>query len=81
VVNVDGLAVHPYFQKTVRGPERLLDEIEQAFPGKRNRVPDRHRETRASACFKELAESGYQKFKTEVFTPKITWVYLRKERT
>jgi hypothetical protein len=27
-----------------------------------------------------LTESGYQKFKTEVFTPKITWVHLRKER-
>jgi hypothetical protein len=28
---------------------------------------------------KVLEEAGYKNFKTEVFTPKITWIHLRKE--
>ena len=77
-VNVDGLAVHPYFQNTgVSG--RLLMEIEQAFQGMKQietRVGNKNEPLQ-----KELLELGYQNFKTEVFTPKITWIYLRKERT
>ena len=76
-VAVDGLAVHPYFQKTVVG-RRLLAEIEGAFRGEKEFqifVGDK-----SERLLNDLAESGYQKFKTEAFTPKITWVYLRKER-
>jgi hypothetical protein len=28
----------------------------------------------------QLSRSGYEVFRTEPFTPKIHWVYLRKER-
>jgi ech hydrogenase subunit C len=78
MVNVDGLAVHPYFLGAgVAG--RLLDAIEQAFPGaKQLQTVIGNKSLR---LLQELAQSGYQNFKTEVFTPKITWNYLRKERT
>jgi ech hydrogenase subunit C len=76
-VALDGLAVHPYFQKTVVG-RRLLAEIEGAFhEGKEFQIFIGEKSGR---LLNDLAESGYQKFKTEVFTPKITWVHLRKER-
>ena len=35
--------------------------------------------TRASATSISLAKRGYQTFKTEPFTPTITWVYLQKD--
>jgi ech hydrogenase subunit C len=76
-VALDGLAVHPYFQKTVVG-QRLLAEIEGAFrEAKEFQIFIGEKSER---LLKVLAESGYQKFRTEVFTPKITWVHLRKER-
>jgi ech hydrogenase subunit C len=78
VVHVDGLAVHPYFQNTgVAG--RLLGELEEGFRGvKRFETFVGHKNER---LIQQLAKLGWQNFKTEVFTPKITWIYLRKERT
>jgi len=77
-VNVDDPAVHPYFQGTGVA-RRLLAETEQAFGGaKRFEIFTGHKNQR---LLHNLAESGYQNLKSEVFTPKITWMYLRKERT
>ena len=59
------------------------------MPAERNRIgfPESKRfETylrpqKRAASSDQFGQSGYQNFKTEVFTPKITWIYLRKERT
>jgi ech hydrogenase subunit C len=76
-VNVDGLAIHPYFQNTVVA-RRLLAEIEGGFRGvKRFEIFIGNKSER---LLQDLAASGYVTFKSEVFTPKITWIYLRKER-
>ena len=75
-VRVDGLAVHPYFEGAgVAG--RLLAECEAAFRGvKRFETFIGNKSERQ---LKVLEEAGYKNFKTEVFTPKITWIHLRKE--
>jgi N-acetylglutamate synthase-like GNAT family acetyltransferase len=75
-VNVDGLAIHPYFQNTGLA-SRLLAEIEKAFQGaKRFETFIGNKNER---LHHDLVELGYQNVKTEVFTPNITWVFLRKE--
>ena len=69
--------VHPYFRGRGIG-RRLVEEIERAFPGaKRFEVKTGHRSERNLFQFHA---QGYQEFKTEPFTPAITWVYLQKER-
>jgi ech hydrogenase subunit C len=69
--------VHPYFRGRGIG-RRLVDEIEKAFPNvKRFEVFTGHRSERNLFQFRA---QGYQQFKTEQFTPAITWVYLQKER-
>ena len=35
---------------------------------------------KSERLLQDLVASGYVTFKSEVFTPKITWIYLRKER-
>jgi ech hydrogenase subunit C len=77
-VVMDGLAVHPYFQNTevARG---LLEAVEGAFGGgKRFEIFTGNKN---EGALQALAAAGYQNFKTEVFTPKISWIYLKKERT
>jgi len=74
---VSGISVHPYFKRRDIG-RRLVDEIEKAFPdAKRFEAftgrPNTH-------GLQLLGQAGYQEFKTEPFTPAITWVYLQKER-
>ena len=80
---VDGTAcvsrviVHPYFRDRGIG-KRLLSEIETAFPQvKRFEAFTGHKSERQLDQFQA---SGYRQFKTEPFTPAITWVYLQKER-
>jgi len=69
--------VHPYFRGRGIG-RRLVEEIERAFPNaKRFEVKTGHRSERNLFQFHA---QGYQEFKTEPFTPAITWVYLQKER-
>jgi hypothetical protein len=71
------LIVHPYFRKRGIG-RRLLDEIEKAFPGvTRFETKTGHQSKRNLF---QLAQRGYQTFKTEPFTPAITWVCLQKDR-
>ena len=71
------LIVHPYFRKRGIG-RRVLDEIEQAFPGvTRFETKTGHQSKRNLF---QLAQRGYQTFKTEPFTPAITWVCLQKDR-
>jgi ech hydrogenase subunit C len=71
------LIVHPYFRRRGIG-RRLLAEIEQAFPRvKRFEAKTGHRSKRNLF---QLSKGGYQTFKTEPFTPTITWVYLQKDR-
>jgi ech hydrogenase subunit C len=74
---VSGISVHPYFQRRDIG-RRLVDEIEKAFPNSKRFEaftgrPNAH-------GLQLLSQAGYQEFKTEPFTPAITWVYLQKER-
>jgi ech hydrogenase subunit C len=69
--------VHPYFRGRGIG-RRLVEETEKAFPNaKRFEVKTGHRSERNLFQFRH---QGYQEFKTEPFTPAITWVYLQKER-
>lgn len=69
--------VHPYFRRRGIG-RRLLDEIEGAFPEvSRFEAFTGHQSKRNLF---QLTKRGYQPFKTEVFTPAITWVYLQKQR-
>ena len=71
------LNVHPYFRKRGIG-RRLLAEIEQAFPHVgRFETKTGHKSKRNLF---QLAKGGYQTFKTEPFTPTITWVYLQKNQ-
>jgi ribosomal protein S18 acetylase RimI-like enzyme len=71
------LNVHPYFRRRGIG-RRLLDEIEQVFPQvSRFETKTGHQSKRN---LYQLGKRGYQTFKTEPFTPTITWVYLQKER-
>ena len=69
--------VHPYFRGRGIG-RRLVEKTEKAFPNaKRFEVKTGHRSERNLFQFRA---QGYQEFKTEPFTPAITWVYLQKER-
>ena len=69
--------VHPYFRGRGIG-RRLVEETEKAFPNaKRFEVKTGHKSERNLFQFRA---QGYQEFKTEPFTPAITWVYLQKER-
>ena len=69
--------VHPYFRGRGIG-RRLVEETEKAFPNaKRFEVKTGHKSERNLFQFRA---QGYKEFKTEPFTPAITWVYLQKER-
>ena len=69
------LNVHPYFRGRGIG-RRLLEEIEQVFPHvNRFEIKTGHRSKRNLF---QLAKRGFEAFKTESFTPIITWVYLQK---
>jgi len=71
------VVVHPYFRRRGIG-RRLLDEIEQAFPEvTRFEAKTGHQSKRN---LYQLTKRGYTEFKTEPFTPAITWVCLQKER-
>ena len=80
MVSMDGLAVHPYFENAGREPGDCSEKSRHGLPGGET-IPRPPSGTRMNVLLQELAQSGYQSFKTEVFTPKITWVHLRKERT
>ena len=69
--------VHPYFQG--RGiARRLIADIEGAFPAvSRYEAFTGHKSHRNLRTFGRL---GYRMFRTEPFTPTITWVYMRKDR-
>jgi ribosomal protein S18 acetylase RimI-like enzyme len=72
------LNVHPYFRKRGIG-RRLLAEIERSFPRvSRFETKTGHQSKRN---LYQLAKGGYKTFKTEPFTPTITWVYLQKDRS
>jgi ech hydrogenase subunit C len=71
------LIVHPYFRKRGIG-RRLLKEIELVFPeATRFEAKSGHQSKRN---LYQLTQGGYQTFRTEPFTPNITWVYLQKDR-
>jgi ech hydrogenase subunit C len=72
------MIVHPYFRRRGIG-RRLLKEIESAFPdAKRFEAKTGHQSKRNLF---QLSRGGYQVFRTEPFTPNISWVYLQKDRT
>ncbi len=73
--HISRMMVHPYFRRRGIG-RRLLEEIEKAFPKARRfeaKTGDRNKRN-----LFQLSKRGYQAFKTEPFTPTITWVYLQK---
>ena len=75
--HVSRVIVHPYFWGRGIG-RQLLVEIEKTFPtAKRFEAFTGHKSDRNLKQFQAL---GYKQFKTEPFTPAITWVYLQKER-
>ena len=75
---VSRVIVHPYFRG--RGiARRLVADIEQQFPKvRRFEAFTGHKSKRNIHTFGKL---GYRMFKTEPFTPTITWVYMEKERS
>jgi ech hydrogenase subunit C len=69
--------VHPYFRRRGIG-RRLLDEIEKAFPkARRFETKTGHHSKRNHF---QLTSRGFKSYKTEPFTPAITWVYFEKTR-
>ena len=74
---VSSISVHPYFQRRDIG-RRLVEEIEKAFPNAKRFEAFTGQPNQRSLHL--LGRAGYQEFKTEPFTPAITWVYLQKER-
>jgi ribosomal protein S18 acetylase RimI-like enzyme len=74
---VSGISVHPYFQRRDIG-RRLVEELEKTFPQAKRFEAFTGRPNKRSLHL--LGRAGYQEFKTEPFTPAITWVYLQKER-
>ena len=71
------LNVHPYFRRRGIG-RRLLDEIELVFPQvERFETKTGHQSKRN---LYQMTKRGYEAFKTEPFTPTITWVYLQKDQ-
>jgi ech hydrogenase subunit C len=74
---VSNISVHPYFQRRDIG-RRLVEEIEKAFPNAKRFEAFTGQPNQRSLHL--LGRAGYQEFKTEPFTPAITWVYLQKER-
>lgn len=71
------LIVHPYFRRRGIG-RRLLDEIELAFPRVRRFEAKTGHQSKRNLY--QLNQCGYATFKTEPFTPTITWIHLQKER-
>jgi len=72
------MIVHPYFRGRGIG-RRLLQEVEKAFPhSRRFEAKTGHRSKRGHF---QLTKLGYRQFKTEPFTPAVTWCYFEKERT
>jgi ech hydrogenase subunit C len=74
---VSRLIVHPYFRGRGIG-RRLLDEIEKAFPHVRRFEANTAHQSKRNIS--QVERHGYQIFKTEPFTPTVTWVYLQKEQ-
>jgi GNAT superfamily N-acetyltransferase len=76
--HVSRVIVHPYFRGRGIG-RQLLEEIEQAFPDvARFEAFTGHQSKRN---LYQLGRRGYQQFKSEPFTPGITWIYLQKHRS
>jgi ech hydrogenase subunit C len=74
---VSSISIHPYFQRRDIG-RRLVEEVEKAFPDAKRFEAFTGQPNQRSLHL--LGRAGYQEFKTEPFTPAITWVYLQKER-
>ena len=74
---VSGVIVHPYYQHHEIG-RRLVEEIEKAFPSAKRFESFTGRPNERG--LRLLGKLGYKEFKTDPFTPAITWVHLQKER-
>jgi ribosomal protein S18 acetylase RimI-like enzyme len=74
---VSGIVVHPYYQHHEIG-HRLVGEIEKAFPNVKRFESFTGQPNERG--LRLLGRLGYREFKTEPFTPAITWVHLQKER-
>ena len=74
---VSGIIVHPYYQHHEIG-HRLVGEIEKAFPNAKRFESFTGQPNERGLHL--LGRLGYKEFKTEPFTPAITWVHLQKER-
>lgn len=75
--HVSRVIVHPYFRGRGVG-RRLLTDIENSFRSvSRFEAFTGHKSKRN---LYQLGKLGYQMYKTEPFTPTVTWVYLEKER-
>ena len=71
------LVVHPYFRGRGIG-RRLLTEIEQAFPDVLQFEAFTGHKSKRNLF--QLEKRGYKVFRTEAFSPTISWLYLRKDR-
>jgi len=74
---VSSICVHPYFQRRDIG-HRLVQEMEKALPDAKRFEAFTGRPNERALHL--LGALGYHEFKTEPFTPAITWVHLEKER-
>ena len=72
---ISRVIVHPFFRHRGIG-HRLLDEIEKIFAHvERYEV---FTGAQSKLNIQQFTKRGYETFKTEVFSPTITWVYLRR---
>jgi ech hydrogenase subunit C len=77
IAHVNRLIVHPYFQGRGIG-QRLMAQIEHAFPNQKQF--ELFAGSKSERTLQQFRKLGYREFKTEPFTPAITWVHMRKER-
>jgi ech hydrogenase subunit C len=76
-VHIGTLCIHPYFRDS-EVAERMERELEDCFPHARRF--EAVSGDKSERLLRQLGQWGFHSFKTEIFTSKITWVYLQKER-
>ncbi len=75
-LHIRQLIVHPYFRNRGIG-QKLLREIEHYFPGAQRHAT--YVGSKSERNLRRFHKLGYREYKTEVFTPAITWIHLQRD--
>jgi ech hydrogenase subunit C len=73
---ISRVVVHPFFRHRGIG-HRLLDEVEHLFAGCIRFEVFTGAQSKLNIA--QFTKRGYETFKTEVFSPAVTWVYMRRD--